>query len=94
MQDNFGSCFLSLNDIRKIVIKESIKDLENVLNEIENDTEEVEILLVKRNGDKKYVDFKHNGYMKGVIKEMLVEGFEEIKEIHKKILAECREREV
>ncbi|NKN22154.1 hypothetical protein [Clostridioides difficile] len=50
--------------------------------------------MLKRNGDKKYVDFKHNGYMKEVIKEMLVEGFEEIKEIHKKILAECREREV
>ncbi|NKN22153.1 hypothetical protein [Clostridioides difficile] len=51
MQDNFGGCFLSpndVNDIREIVIKESIKDLENVLNEIENDTEEVEILLVKK----------------------------------------------
>lgn len=88
MENNFWWTSSEFEEIEKVVIGESIKDLENAINEIEDETEEVKILIIKKNGDEKYINFKHNGYMKDVIKDRIVQCFEEIKIIHETILEE------
>lgn len=88
MENNFWWSFMDLEEAEKVVTEESIKDLENAINEIENEAEEVKILIIKKNGDKKYIKFKHDEYMKDVIKDRIVQCFEEIKIIHETILEE------
>lgn len=88
MKNNFWWSSMDLEEVRKVVIGESIKDLENVINEIEDEAEEIKILIIKKNGDKKYIKFKHDGYMKDVIKEKIVQCFEYIKIVHEEILEE------
>ncbi|HBF0066975.1 TPA: hypothetical protein KSJ14_004002 [Clostridioides difficile] len=88
MENIFWWTSSEFEEIEKVVIEESIKDLENAINEIEDETEEVKILIIKKNGDEKYINFKHNGYMKDVIKDRIVQCFEEIKIMHETILEE------
>lgn len=79
MENIFWWTSSEFEEIEKVVIGESIKDLENAINEIEDEAEEVKILIIKKNGDEKYINFKHNGYMKDVIKDRIVQCFEGIK---------------
>ncbi|VIF30241.1 Uncharacterised protein [Clostridioides difficile] len=88
MENIFWWTSSEFEEIEKVVIEESIKDLENAINEIENEAEEVKILIIKKNGDEKYINFKHDGYMKDVIKDRIVQCFEEIKIMHETILEE------
>ncbi|EIS9623099.1 TPA: hypothetical protein JD074_08480 [Clostridioides difficile] len=88
MENIFWWTSSEFEEIEKVVIGESIKDLENAINEIEDEAEEVKILIIKKNGDEKYINFKHNGYMKDVIKDRIVQCFEGIKIIHETILEE------
>lgn len=88
MENIFWWTSSEFEEIEKVAIEESIKDLENAINEIEDETEEVKILIIKKNGDEKYINFKHNGYMKDVIKDRIVQCFEEIKIMHETILEE------
>ncbi len=88
MENIFWWSFMDLEEAEKVVTEESIKDLENAINEIENEAEEVKILIIKKNGDEKYINFKHDGYMKDVIKDRIVQCFEEIKIMHETVLEE------
>lgn len=75
--------------------KESIKDLENILKEIEIGETEVRILFIdKKNKTGEVVKFTHDGYMKEIIRRMMFEGLKAIKKQHEKILKEFEEREV
>lgn len=77
------------------VAKESIKDLENILKEIEIGETEVRILFIdKENKTGEIVEFTHDEYMKGIIEKMMLDGLKIIKEQHEKILKEFEEREV
>lgn len=75
--------------------KESIKDLENILKEIEIGEKEVRILFVdKENKTGEVVKFTHDEYMKGIIEKMMFDGLKIIKKQHEDILKEFEEREV
>ncbi|MCC0648468.1 hypothetical protein KGF50_09340 [Clostridioides sp. ZZV15-6598] len=88
MGNNFWWALSGFEEAKKVVIGESIKDLGNVINEIENEVEEVKILIIKKNGDERCIDFKHDGYMKKVVNDMVIRGFKEVKAIHEEILEE------
>ncbi|MCC0654709.1 hypothetical protein [Clostridioides sp. ES-S-0001-03] len=88
MENNFWWSFMGLEEAGKVVIKESIKDLEKTINEIENEVEEVEILIIKKNSDERKINFKHDGYMQKVVKDMVIRGFKEVKIMHEEILGE------
>ncbi|EGT4908130.1 hypothetical protein DAF77_14205 [Clostridioides difficile] len=69
--------------------KESIKDLENILKEIEIGETEVRILFIdKKNKIGEIVKFTHDEYMKEIIRKMILEGLDAIKEQHETILEE------
>lgn len=88
MENNFWLTSSDFEEIEKNVIGESIKDLENAMNKIEDEAEVVKILIIKKNGDEEYINFKHDGYMKDVIKDKIVQCFEYIKIVHEEILEE------
>ncbi|HBF2158016.1 TPA: hypothetical protein KOY96_003524 [Clostridioides difficile] len=75
--------------------KESIKDLENILKEIETGETEVKILFIDK-GKKveEIVEFTHDEYVKMIIEKMIFDSLKIIKEQHEKILKEFEEREV
>ncbi|HBF7094582.1 TPA: hypothetical protein KOU56_003668 [Clostridioides difficile] len=69
--------------------KESIKDLENILKEIEIGETEVRILFIdKKNKTGEIVKFTHDEYMKEIIRKMIFEGLDAIKKQHETILEE------
>ncbi|VIN25994.1 Uncharacterised protein [Clostridioides difficile] len=77
------------------VAKESIKDLENILKEIETGETEVKILFIdKEKKVEEIVEFTHDEYMKMIIEKMIFDSLKIIKEQHEKILKEFEEREV
>ncbi|EGT4739797.1 hypothetical protein E5F42_20280 [Clostridioides difficile] len=77
------------------VTKESIKDLENILKEIETGETEVKILFIdKEKKVEEIVEFTHDEYVKMIIEKMIFDGLKIIKEQHEKILKEFEEREV
>lgn len=76
------------------VTKESIKDLDDILEEIESGEKEVKILFIdKENKVEEYVEFTHDEYMKIIIENMIFGGLNTIKKQHEKILKEFEERE-
>lgn len=75
--------------------KESIEDLDDILEEIESGEKEVKILFIEKESKvEEYVEFTHSGYMDEIIKKMMLEGLNAIKKQHEKILKEFEEREV
>lgn len=76
------------------VTKESIKDLDGILEEIKSGEKEVKILFIdKENKVEEYVEFTHDEYMKIIIENMIFGGLNTIKKQHEKILKEFEERE-
>ncbi|MDB0438424.1 hypothetical protein C4R89_02580 [Clostridioides difficile] len=88
MENIFGCVLNGFEEVRKNIAEESIKDLENAISEIENEVEEVKILIIKKNSDEKYINFKHDEYMKEIVNDMVIRAFKEVKAIHEEILKE------
>lgn len=89
MKKTIEDFFIGIKEAIQYTTKESIKDLENILKEIEIDEKEVRILFVdKKNETGEIVKFTCDEYMKEITKKMIFEGFKKIKEQHEEILEE------